>query len=71
MIETNNQKFIRSFVNPEKWPISADEKDKQNVPDSLLPASASSVEVLPNSNANNTKTEEEPVPEVQIVNYAV
>ena len=34
------------MVNPTKWPITGDEENK-NVPDSLLPASASSVEVLP------------------------
>ena len=49
----NDQKCIRSLVNPMKWPITGDE-EKQNVPDSLLPASASSVEVLPNSNSTGT-----------------
>lgn len=53
VIDMNDQKCIRSLVNPMKWPITGDE-EKQNVPDSLLPASASSVEVLPNSNSNGT-----------------
>ena len=41
------------MVNPTKWPITGDEENK-NVPDSLLPASASSVEVLPTSTIDST-----------------
>lgn len=58
IVVKNGQKLVRARQSPTKWVLTEKEQKEGNIPDSLLPASASSVEILGQSNqqtANQTK----------------
>ncbi|CAG5099089.1 Oidioi.mRNA.OKI2018_I69.XSR.g16240.t1.cds [Oikopleura dioica] len=55
VIGVAGKKMIRSRQAPTKWVINKDESTVKNIPDSLLPASASSVEVLGQPNETSKK----------------
>ena len=50
LVIKDGQKLIRAKSSPTKWILTEKEQKSKNIPDSLLPASASSVEILGQSN---------------------
>ena len=50
LVVKDGQKMIRAKASPTKWILTDQEQQSRNIPDSLLPASASSVEILGQSN---------------------
>lgn len=56
VVGKSGNKMIRSRQAPTKWVINKDERSAKNIPDSLLPASASSVEILGQSNETSKKS---------------
>ena len=60
LIIKDKMKLIRAKQSPTKWILTDKEKINKNIPDSLLPASASSVEILGQSNQQDKQNRKVP-----------